>query len=149
VKRIEIVFLDEPGIALPGDADIILARDREADALGAPQHVASLLALVSGSKPVWYRGGLETVHTAELILGLGCEKVLVSDGFYKTERTPEHFVRRLGEACVPIADTQEQFDIAIAASANWICCEFVPARNQPEINLIGDFENAWGRIYEP
>ena len=113
--------LDEPDPSVQAellpDADVVLAWDREADTIGAPQHVAELLALVTTGKSIWYRGGMETVHTAELILGLGCEKVLVGHGFFKTDRMPEHFAKRLGEACVAIVSTQGELDRAVDAGA--------------------------------
>jgi imidazole glycerol phosphate synthase subunit HisF len=148
VKRIEVVRLEKPGALPTPNADVLLAWDREADSLGAPQNVSTLLGMASLGLPLWYRGGIETVHIAELILGLGCEKVLIAEGFYKTERTPEHFVRRIGERCVPIATTEAQFEVALNAGATWICCEFVPSRSQEGVELIGDFDGAWGTTYE-
>lgn len=150
MRRLGVVFLDRPdpeGQALGhAEADIILAWDREADDLGAPQNVAALHSLISLGKPVWYRGGMETVHTAELILGLGCEKVLVGTGFFRTERMPEHFVRRLGEACVVVANSQSELERAVAAGAAWAYCSFVPAPLPGDVAVVGEagFEGAWG-----
>ena len=129
------------------NADVLLAWDKEADELGAPQNVSSLFSIISSGKPVWYRGGMETVHTAELILGLGCEKVLVSSGFFKTERMPQHFVRKLGEACVPVAKTEAEMQTALSAGAIWIYLEFAP-KQLPNVNVIADVEEAWGRVYD-
>jgi hypothetical protein len=108
------------------NADVLLAWDKEADELGAPQNVSSLHALIAMGKRVWYRGGMETVHTAELVLGLGCEKVLVGHGFFKTERMPEHFIRRLGPRCLPVVTNEQELEIAVAAGALEIYCEFAP-----------------------
>ena len=70
MKRIAFVRLDLPDVGGRAehcsDADVLLAWDQEADRLGAPQNVAELHSLVQSNKPVWYRGGMETVHTAEL-----------------------------------------------------------------------------------
>lgn len=99
--------------------DGLIAWDYEADEIGAPQSVQPLHRLVSLGLPVWYGGGLETVHIAELILGLGCEKVIVSRGFYKTERSPEYYVKRLGSACVPAVESGDSLEIAVSVGAEF------------------------------
>lgn len=149
MKKICLVAIDEAVLPqLPPEADVILAWDGEADRLGAPQNVASLFSLIEKGEPVWYRGGMETVHTAELVLGLGCEKVLVSTGFYKTERMPEHFVRRLGEACVPVVRTPEEMGTALSAGAKWLFCEYPPELMPNGVNVIANAPGAWGSVYE-
>ncbi len=149
MKKICLVAIDEATpTQFPADADVILAWDREADRLGAPQNVASLFSLIEKGKPVWYRGGMETVHTAELILGLGCEKVLVGTGFYKTERMPEHFIRRLGEGCVPVIRTPQEMQTALSAGAKWLFCEYAPEPMPNGVNVIANAPGAWGRVYE-
>lgn len=124
--RFGVVYLDsgdaaEQAIKWTGVVGII-AWDREADTIGAPQNVQSLHQLMELDIPVWYGGGLETVHTAELILGLGCDKVIVDKGFYKTKRSPEHFVRRLGEGCVPVIRNTEALEVAVEAGAAFGYC---------------------------
>jgi hypothetical protein len=128
LTQISVVRLDETDVQINDidDADVLLAWDKEADELGAPQNVSSLHALIAMGKRVWYRGGMETVHTAELILGLGCEKVLVGHGFFKTERMPEHFIRRLGTRCLPIVTNDQELEIAVSAGALEVYCEFAP-----------------------
>jgi hypothetical protein len=123
LKHLGVVYIDEDDFETAAqkwqNVDVLLAWDREADKIGAPQNVERLLRLLSKGKPVWYRGGMETVHTAELILGLGCAKVLVDKGFFRTERMPAHFVRRLGEACVAVVTSNEQAGAAVQAGARW------------------------------
>ena len=144
-----IVYLDQadPEAAAKTWEDVTgyIAWDREADSIGAPQNVAALHGLLSLGKPVWYRGGMETVHTAELILGLGCEKVIVGKGFFKTERTPEHFARRLGEACVVVVRAAEQLAAALDAGAQWAYCEPTDGdSNNHTIVLMGEAATPWG-----
>lgn len=125
-KECGVIYLDSAGVERQAeywqDMDVLLAWDREADDIGAPQNVEALHRLIGTGRPVWYRGGLETVHTAELIIGLGCEKVIISKGFFKTDRMPQHFVRRLREACVPLLETLENFNTACNAAARWAYC---------------------------
>jgi hypothetical protein len=127
----------------------IVAWDREADVFGAPQNVQPLHELLDLSLPVWYGGGLETVHTAELILGLGCERVIVDKGFYKTERSPTHFVRRLGVACVPVISDEESLVIALRAGASYGYCRNVISATAASGKLNVMFEGtephlSWG-----
>jgi hypothetical protein len=149
LKRICLVTIDEATLTESAvDADVVLAWDRDADRLGAPQNVASLFSLIERGKPVWYRGGMETLHTAELIIGLGCEKVLVSTGFYKTERMPEHFIRRLGEGCVPVVRGPQEMETALTAGAKWLFCEYHPEPIPDGVNVIADVPGAWGAVHE-
>ena len=145
MKRFGVIYLEQPGVQAAAHAwtevDGYIAWDREADNTGAPQNVAELHSLISLAKPVWYRGGMETVHTAELILGLGCEKVVVGKGFFKTERTPEHFARRLGEACVVAVETEDQLEVAWSAGAEWI---YRQANDCVEILRGGRAAQPWG-----
>jgi len=153
VQRFGVVYLDANDTMQKAQAwrDIsgIVAWDREADDLGAPQNVQKLYELLSLKLPIWYGGGLETVHTAELVLGLGCEKVIVDKGFYKTERSPEHFVNKLGEACVPVVRDDQSIETAVRAGAAFAYCHSAQAARAASQKLRvllegGGSENAWG-----
>lgn len=157
-KSLGIIYLESGDVEAQAnqwqDMDVLLAWDREADVIGAPQNVEALHRLVGSGRTVWYRGGLETVHTAELILGLGCEKVIVSKGFFRTDLMPQHFVRRLGQACVPLMVTHEELDIAIAAGAAWAYCinTGIAEVAATQINVIvegASVHNAWGTAFLP
>jgi hypothetical protein len=93
---------------------------------------------------------METVHTAELIIGLGVERVVVDKGFYKTERTPEHFVRRLGRACVPVVRSQDNVQTAEAAGAECLWSESADTLIRVKAIAVGyDEGTAWGRAVFP
>ena len=146
MKRIGLVRLDLPDVGGQAercsDADVLLAWDQEADGIGAPQNVAGLHSLVQSNEPVWYRGGMETVHTAELILGLGCQKVVVAHGFFRTERMPQHFINRLGESCVVAATSQEEVDLALVAGAKWLLCEFTHAHLPSTFEVFAELDGS-------
>ncbi len=150
--RFGVVYLDSEDALVQAKSwegvNGIVAWDREADSIGAPQNVGSLHELLGLEVPIWYGGGLETVHTAELIIGLGCEKVIVDKGFYKTERSPAHFVRRLGEACVPVVSDAESMATIVRAGATYGYCRkgsgAVPATGLNVILEGEDSNSVWG-----
>ena len=143
-----MVYLDlpEPANALRTlpEIDVVLGWDRTADEVGAPRHVERLMHLLGTGKALWYRGGMETVHTAELIKGLGVERVVIGKGFYKTPRMPEHFVRRLGEACVPVVTSDSDSKIAEAAGAKLVWSETMVETSLKVVAAGYEDGTAWG-----
>jgi hypothetical protein len=85
-------------------ADWLHLHDLDADAAGAPQNVEATHRILSAVEvPVQFRGGLSLVHTCELMLGLGVQRVVLDSALEKTDRSPAHFFNRLGERCVASA----------------------------------------------
>lgn len=100
-------------VQLPGkpdrSSDWLHVVDPEGDAAGAPQNVQALHQLLEEVDiPVQYEGGIQLIHTAELILGLGVDRVVIGPALKKTDRTPEHFFSRIGAKCVAAISGDEQ-----------------------------------------
>jgi len=87
-------------------ADWLHVVDLDADAAGAPQNVESVHRVIGVVDiPVQFRGGLELVHTAELMLGLGVARVVLDTALTKTELSAAHFFKKLGDACAAAVDS--------------------------------------------
>lgn len=81
--------------------------DLDAARVGAPQNVELLTRLVDAvSVPVQFGGGIRTIHLAELVLGLGVERVVLGSALTRVESTVRHFFRTLGERCVAGVDAR-------------------------------------------
>ncbi|MCH8274398.1 MAG: hypothetical protein IH851_06390 [Armatimonadetes bacterium] len=96
--------------------------DLDAEREGGPQNVQALhLILKAVNVPVQFEGGIRLMHTAELVLGLGVARVVVSDALTKSERSAGFFFKRLGDRCVarvPAAGTEtEQMTLALRLEA--------------------------------
>jgi hypothetical protein len=90
-------------------ADHLHVFDVEADAAGAPQNIQALHRLIAETgKQIQFRGGIETVHIAELVLGLGVQWVVLDSALRRTELSPKHFFTRLGSQAVGAALTVEE-----------------------------------------
>lgn len=79
----------------------IQVEDPEAEVYGAPQSVQSLMQIIRGAgTPIQYYGGVRQMHIAEMLLGLGVERLVVGAGLWKSQRSARFFAARLGEACI-------------------------------------------------
>ncbi|MGI8923914.1 MAG: HisA/HisF-related TIM barrel protein [Fimbriimonadales bacterium] len=87
-------------------ADWLHVVDLDAENAGAPQNVESVHRVIGVVDiPVQFHGGLDLVHTAELMLGLGISRVVLDRGLTKTEHSAAHFFKKLGVACAAAVDS--------------------------------------------
>ncbi|GEM_PF-6919436 len=85
----------------PVPAPFVHIEDFESERLGAPGNPGLLLEAVSkATVPVQYWGGINLVHVAEMVLGLGVSRVVIGDALWRTPQSAAHFVRVLGDRCV-------------------------------------------------
>ena len=82
-------------------ADWLHIEDTDGEIAGAPQNIESVHRILRAVEiPVQFDGGINLIHTAELVLGLGVERIVIGPALRKTERSPVHFFAKLGERCV-------------------------------------------------
>lgn len=100
---------------------LIHITDLNADEAGAPQNIQVVhQALTKLSTPVQFQGGIETIHTAELVLGLGVSYVVLDRALKKTERAPAYFFKRLGDKAVARVQNQQELDLVVSEGAKRI-----------------------------
>ncbi len=69
---------------------------------------------------IQFSGGISTMHTAELVLGLGVTRVVLDTALQKTERSPKYFFDRLNEHAIAGVETQAQAEESIRNGAKWL-----------------------------
>ena len=100
---------------------LLHVEDMDADDAGAPQNIQLVHQLLSCTEiPIQFVGGIETMHTAELILGLGVRYVVLDRALRKSEKSPAYFFERLGEQAVAKVRDQIELELAVEHGAKRI-----------------------------
>lgn len=90
-------------------ADWLHIEDADGEIAGAPQCIESVHRILRAVRiPVQFYGGINLIHTAELVLGLGVERVVLGSSLWKTERSPAHFFAKLGARCVATVESEQE-----------------------------------------
>ena len=90
-------------------ADWLHIEDADGEIAGAPQCIQSVHRILRTVKiPVQFYGGINLIHTAELVLGLGVERIVLGSSLWKTERSPAHFFAKLGAGCVATVESEHE-----------------------------------------